>query len=202
MNVEIRRLYPGDDAVVMRIAEDVFDEPVDPAGSPPISPIGHHMIVALADGEVIGQCAAVVHRHPDKPTDSLDDVGVSPASSAGSISTQTARALSPGISNGCEEVWVGTEPDNLRAASCGDSMSGRTEAGAFEGMLQYSASGLRLHLLRLDCLLPSPPSPPASRGSASRSAATRCARTRTPRCRAWPYRAAGGAASALTTSRM
>ncbi|TIT51699.1 MAG: GNAT family N-acetyltransferase, partial [Mesorhizobium sp.] len=30
MTVEIRRLYPGDDALVMRVADDVFDEPVRP----------------------------------------------------------------------------------------------------------------------------------------------------------------------------
>jgi len=30
MKVSIRRLEAGDDAVVMRVAEDVFDEPVKP----------------------------------------------------------------------------------------------------------------------------------------------------------------------------
>ncbi|WFP77152.1 hypothetical protein [Mesorhizobium sp. WSM4906] len=30
MNVEIRRLHPGNDALVMRMANDVFDEPVRP----------------------------------------------------------------------------------------------------------------------------------------------------------------------------
>jgi hypothetical protein len=37
MNVEIRRLHPGDDALVMRVADDVFDERCGPTASPPIS---------------------------------------------------------------------------------------------------------------------------------------------------------------------
>ncbi|ESW95363.1 hypothetical protein X769_29545 [Mesorhizobium sp. LSJC268A00] len=38
------------------------------------------MIVALADGIVVGQCAAVIHRHPDKVSELyIDELGVSPA---------------------------------------------------------------------------------------------------------------------------
>ncbi|WP_245277842.1 hypothetical protein [Mesorhizobium sp. L48C026A00] len=67
MKMEIGRLFSGDDALVMRVAEDVFDEPVrlDRLAAYLREP-GHFMIVALADGTVVGQCAAVIHRHPDK----------------------------------------------------------------------------------------------------------------------------------------
>ncbi|MBZ9737790.1 MULTISPECIES: hypothetical protein [unclassified Mesorhizobium] len=49
MTVEIRRLYPGDDALVMRVADDVFDEPVraDHLASY-LAQSGHFMIMALA----------------------------------------------------------------------------------------------------------------------------------------------------------
>ena len=42
---------------------------------------GHHFVVALADGEVVGQVAAVVHRHPDlRPVELyIDEVAVAPA---------------------------------------------------------------------------------------------------------------------------
>ncbi|WP_245275996.1 GNAT family N-acetyltransferase [Mesorhizobium sp. LSJC255A00] len=81
MSVEIRRLYPGDDALVKRIAEDVFDEPVRADRlSAYLASSGHMMIVALADGVVVGQCAAVIHRHLDKVSELyIDEVGVSPA---------------------------------------------------------------------------------------------------------------------------
>ncbi|MES0186254.1 GNAT family N-acetyltransferase [Mesorhizobium sp. C386A] len=81
MSVEIRRLYPGHDALVKRIAEDVFDELVRADRlSAYLASSGHMMIVALADGVVVGQCAAVIHRHLDKVSELyVDEVGVSPA---------------------------------------------------------------------------------------------------------------------------
>jgi acetyltransferase (GNAT) family protein len=37
-------------------------------------------ILALREGEVVAQVAAVIHRHPDKPTERyIDEVGVTPA---------------------------------------------------------------------------------------------------------------------------
>ncbi|MER9756359.1 hypothetical protein NKJ46_23520 [Mesorhizobium sp. M0166] len=63
MALEIRRLFPGDDALVMRVADEVFDEPVRPDRlSAYLAAPGHFMVVALADGIVVGQCAAVIHR--------------------------------------------------------------------------------------------------------------------------------------------
>jgi len=120
MNVEIRRLYPGDDALVKRIAEDVFDEPVraDRLSAYLASP-GHMMIVALADGVVVGQCAAVIHRHPDKVTELyIDEVGVSPAFQRQGIARKMLDAMfTLGREQGCGEAWVGTEPDNVAARS-------------------------------------------------------------------------------------
>ena len=76
--IEFRRLSPADAAVLADVAEDVFDEAVDTARlAAYLSQPGHHMIVAIHDGVVVGQTAAVVHRHPDKPTELyVDEVGV------------------------------------------------------------------------------------------------------------------------------
>jgi len=83
MKVEIRRLQAGDDALVKYVAEDVFDEPVRPDRlAAYLASPGHLMVVAMADGLVVGQCAAVIHRHPDKASELyIDEVGVTPASS-------------------------------------------------------------------------------------------------------------------------
>src|SRR5258708_16140267 len=81
MNVEIRCRGSGEEELFDSIAPGVFDNAVDRAtlshylGSP-----GHHLIVALSKGEIVGQVAAVVHRHPDlRPTELyIDEVAVAP----------------------------------------------------------------------------------------------------------------------------
>lgn len=124
MNVEIRRLYAGDDALVKQVAEDVFDEPVraDRLAAYLTSP-GHFLVVALDDGIVVGQCAAVIHRHPDKVSELyIDEVGVSPAFQRQGIARKMLDAMFMiGREQGCEEAWVGTEPDNVAARSLYES---------------------------------------------------------------------------------
>jgi ribosomal protein S18 acetylase RimI-like enzyme len=118
MQIEFRRLTAGDAAVFDRVADDVFDEPVDPRRlAAYLAEPNHHMIVALAGGEVVAQCAAVIHRHPDKVTELyIDEVGVSPAWQRRGIARQMLdRMLALGKELGCEEAWVGTEPDNVAA---------------------------------------------------------------------------------------
>ena len=125
MEVEIRRVTATDAELFDRIAEEVFDEPVDPARlAAYLSEPGHHMVVALHDGEIVGQVAAVVHRHPDKATELyIDEVGVTPALHRRGIARQMLEAmLAFGKSLGCEEAWVGTEPDNAAARGLYESL--------------------------------------------------------------------------------
>ena len=115
MHIEITRLTAGDAALLDRVADDVFDAPVDPRRlAAYLAEPNHLMIVARADGEVVGQCAAVIHRHPDKPTELyVDEVGVTPALWRRGIARQMLDAMfALGKALGCEEAWVGTEPDN------------------------------------------------------------------------------------------
>ncbi|MBZ9989828.1 GNAT family N-acetyltransferase [Mesorhizobium sp. BH1-1-5] len=115
MSVEIRRLHPGDDALVMRVADDVFDEPVRPDRlAAYLAAPGHFMIVAIVDQTVVGQCAAVVHRHPDKVSELyIDEIGVAPPFQRQGIARKMLDAMFEiGRAEGCEEAWVGTEPDN------------------------------------------------------------------------------------------
>src|SRR4051812_50184849 len=81
MKLEIKQVKPGDVALFDRVADAVFDEPVDPGRlAAYLAESGHHMLVALLAGEVVAQVAAVIHRHPDKPTELyIDEVGVTPA---------------------------------------------------------------------------------------------------------------------------
>ena len=118
MAIETRHLAPGDEALFVSIAEDVFDAPVSSARlTAYLAEAGHHMIVALDGDLIVGQVAAVVHRHPDKPTELyLDELGVAPSHQRQGIGRRLLEEmLALGRRLGCEEVWVGTEHDNVPA---------------------------------------------------------------------------------------
>ncbi|CCV04413.1 Aminoglycoside 6'-N-acetyltransferase [Mesorhizobium metallidurans STM 2683] len=139
MTTEIRRLEAGDDALVKRLAEDVFDEPVRPDRlAAYLASAGHLMIVALADGVIVGQCAAVIHRHPDKATELyIDEVGVAPAFQRQGIGRKMLDAIfALGRELGCEEAWVGTEPDNGPARALYESR--KEPHGPAEDFVMYA----------------------------------------------------------------
>ncbi|TPI66431.1 GNAT family N-acetyltransferase [Mesorhizobium sp. B3-1-3] len=138
MNVEIRRLHPGDDALVMRVADNVFDEPVRPDRlAAYLAAPGHFMIVAIVDQTVVGQCAAVIHRHPDKVSELyIDEVGVAPPFQRQGIARKMLDAMFEiGREHGCEEAWVGTEPDNEPARALYETR--REPHGKAEDFVMY-----------------------------------------------------------------
>src|SRR5688572_13916556 len=81
METQIVRVGPGDAALLDRVAEDVFDDDIDPAHLTAYLADGRHMmIVALSDGVVVGQTRAIVHLSPDQPPELyIDNMGVTPA---------------------------------------------------------------------------------------------------------------------------
>jgi len=118
MEVEIRRVGAGDMDLFARVAPEVFDEPVRPDRlAAYLAEPGHLMLLAIGGGEVVGQCAAVIHRHPDKPAELyIDEVGVTPALHRQGIARRMLEAMfALGREFGCGESWVGTEPDNTAA---------------------------------------------------------------------------------------
>ena len=119
----IRKVGPGDEALFSRIADDVFDEPVDPTRLEAyLAEPGHHMLLAMIGDLVVGQVAAVIHRHPDKPTELyIDEVGVAPAHQRQGIGRLMMEAIfALGREHGCEEAWLGTEHDNIAARALYD----------------------------------------------------------------------------------
>lgn len=119
MTVEIRTVHSDDEALFGKIAEEVFDNPIDPAIlSQYLATPGHHLVVAIADGQIVGQVSAVVHRHPDQRPVELyvDEVGVSPAYQRRKIATAMLEQMfALGRAEGCAEAWLGAEPDNEAA---------------------------------------------------------------------------------------
>ncbi len=116
--IEIRHITAANAGLLGNVAEDVFDLPIDPERLVRYATAsGHLMLVALDGDLVVGQAAAVIHYHPDKPTELyIDELGVSPRWQRRGIGRQLLDALLKiGRTEGCEEVWVGTEPDNVAA---------------------------------------------------------------------------------------
>ena len=93
----------------------MFDEPVRPYRlAAYLADPGHQLILALAGGQVVGRCAAVIHRHPDKVAELfIDEVGTTPGYRRLGIARTMVMAMADwGREQGCGEIWVGTEPDN------------------------------------------------------------------------------------------
>jgi aminoglycoside 6'-N-acetyltransferase I len=118
MPIDIKRMHPGDELDFTQIAPDVFDQPVHPERLETylLAP-GHLMLLAFDNGVVVGQCAAVIHHHPDKATELyIDEVGTASTHRRQGIATRLVSAMfSWGSELGCREAWLGTEFDNLEA---------------------------------------------------------------------------------------
>ena len=115
MALTLRRMQPGDEAMFQSIAPEVFDEPID-AGRlhDYLRAPGHLMVLAFEGELVVGQCAGVLHRHPDKPTELyIDEVGTAVTHRRMGIARLMMDELFAwGRELGCEEAWLGTETDN------------------------------------------------------------------------------------------
>jgi ribosomal protein S18 acetylase RimI-like enzyme len=114
----LKRIFPGDEAIFDNIAPDVFDEPVQSERLHRyLRRAGNLMVLALADGVVVGQCAAVLHHHPDKPDELyIDEVGTASTHRRQGIArAMMAEMLTWGRELGCEDAWLGTELDNVEA---------------------------------------------------------------------------------------
>ena len=115
MGITLRRMQPGDEAMFQSVAPDVFDEPVvvERLHAYLRTP-GHLMVLAFEGDLVVGQCAGVLHRHPDKPTELyVDEVGTASTHLRRGIARMMMDELFAwGRELGCEEAWLGTEADN------------------------------------------------------------------------------------------
>jgi ribosomal protein S18 acetylase RimI-like enzyme len=127
----IRLLRAGDMAALSNVAEDVFDEDVDPRWTAEfLNDPRHHLVVALLGGQVIGMASAVHYVHPDKPPELwVNEIGVTPAHRQRGIGRQLMAALfSRGRELGCKEAWLGTEESNMAARRLYASVGGTEQS--------------------------------------------------------------------------
>ncbi|MEP6246882.1 MAG: GNAT family N-acetyltransferase, partial [Marinomonas sp.] len=100
------------------IASGVFDEPIRPDRLTRYLANPHNwMCVALQEDLIVGMCMCVVHHHPDKETELyLDEIGTGEDWRQRGIAKQLMQAVFDRADEAeIEEIWLGTEPDNLPA---------------------------------------------------------------------------------------
>lgn len=137
METQIIRLDDANAAILARVADDVFDEDIDPARvAAYLRAPGHCMVLALAGDTVVGQACGVIHRHLDLPTELyIDNLGVASDYRRQGIASRLLDDLVAwGRSEGCEEAWVATEPDNEPARAV---YAGRGAAAVAVVMFEY-----------------------------------------------------------------
>ncbi len=130
MRLRIVRVGSSDTALFESVAPEVFDEPVRADRLRAyLSDPSTRMLLAIetqADGTdlVVGQCAAVLHLHPDKPTELyVDELGTASTHRRRGIGRRLMNEmLAWGREEGLEEGWLGTELDNLPARGLYDEM--------------------------------------------------------------------------------
>lgn len=129
--VTIHCCAPGDEGLFDRIAEEVFDDPIDRARlTRYLSQSGHHLFVAIEKGVIVGQLTALSYQHPEnRPGDFyIDEVGVSPSARRRGIATRLmAAALTLGKKLGCAEAWLGAEIDNREAQAFYESLGRKAD---------------------------------------------------------------------------
>jgi ribosomal protein S18 acetylase RimI-like enzyme len=115
MPFTLKRMQPGDEAAFQRVADDVFDEPIHAERlAAYLREPGHIMVLAFEGDLVVGQCAGVIHRHPDKTTELyVDEVGTaSTHRRLGIAKLMMDELFAWGRELGCVEAWLGTDTDN------------------------------------------------------------------------------------------
>jgi ribosomal protein S18 acetylase RimI-like enzyme len=118
VSITVWRMAPDDAAAFARIAEGVFDQPIDPVRLRDYLATPGHLLVLAFDGDlIVGQCAGVLHRHPDKVTELyIDEVGTGDNYlRRGVASLMLGELFAWGRELGCAEAWLGTELDNEAA---------------------------------------------------------------------------------------
>lgn len=113
------------------VAPGVFDYPIDPERLKTyLASPANWLCIALHDELVVGMVMVVIHHHPDKPTELfLDEIGTGEDWRRQGIARSLMRMVfERADAEGIEEIWLGTEPDNLPARGLYESTGAKPEA--------------------------------------------------------------------------
>ncbi|HEY2071548.1 MAG TPA: GNAT family N-acetyltransferase [Rhizomicrobium sp.] len=133
---EIRILKSGDESVLTRVADGVFDNEVDPKLVREfLADPHHHIAVAIDDGIVVASVSGVDYIHPDKPRELwINEVAVAASHHRRGIAKSTLNCLiAHARTLGCHEAWVLTDKSNTAACALYESQGGASMGDEMEG---------------------------------------------------------------------
>jgi len=120
MAFSITRVTPETAGLLDRVADDVFDDAIDPVLlAAYLADPNCLMFVASSEGRVVGQGRGMWHRNPDRAPDFyIDNLGVAPSHRRRGIATALMNALvTAGTAGNVTDVWLATEADNNAAVA-------------------------------------------------------------------------------------
>lgn len=109
------------------VDDDVFDHDVQPALlNAFLAHPSNLLVVAVAEGRVVGMATGIGYVHPDKPLALfINEVGVSSRFRRQGVGRRlVSRLLEQGKALGCTEAWVATEVDNKPARALYEATGG------------------------------------------------------------------------------
>jgi len=114
----VKRLKQDDQAAFLRVADGLFDDPIDPALAREfLADPRHHMAVAVDDGVIVAFASGVHYVHPDKAAQLfVNEVAVAPTHRRQGLGKAVlVELLEIGRLNHCTEAWVLTDDENPAA---------------------------------------------------------------------------------------
>jgi len=126
-DVTIHTVSPNSAGLLDRVDADVFDHPVQTRYLHAfLANPANVLVVAEADGVVVGMATGIAYIHPDKPLSLfINEVGVSARHQRRGIGRRLIAAiLHRGRQLGCREAWVATEVSNAAARALYEATGG------------------------------------------------------------------------------
>ena len=128
MEVEVRRLGPGDEDAV-RAARALFDDPPEETATRRfLAEPTHHLLVAYGEAAApVGFVSGVEVTHPDKGTEMfLYELGVDESARRQGVGRALVQALAAlAREQGCYDMWVLADADNAAAQATYTRAGGR-----------------------------------------------------------------------------
>jgi ribosomal protein S18 acetylase RimI-like enzyme len=132
MAIVVKVLQPGDTRILLNVAAEVFDNPVDPQLTREfLEDPRHHIAVAIDNNQVVGFASGVHYVHPDKPPEMwINEVGVAPTHRRRGLARAVLRSLlEVARERQCTSAWVLTDQSNEAAIALYESTGGTAAPG-------------------------------------------------------------------------
>jgi ribosomal protein S18 acetylase RimI-like enzyme len=113
--IEIRMLAAHEAEALCDVADDVFDDTIEPAWRDEfLADPRHHLAVAFDGRRIVGMASGVHYLHPDKPPELfINEAGVAAAYQNRGIGRGLLTTLLQHAATlGCESAWVLTDESN------------------------------------------------------------------------------------------